>query len=126
MSQPTDNRPVLIYDADCVFCRDWARRGRRKLRGRVEFKSIEEAREAGMPVKDIAAGGEMQEAVLIEPDGRRSGGADAIFRLFRYNPRHRWVWRLYRAVPLLRVSARWMYPIIARWRHRLSALLYRR
>ena len=70
-------RPLMIYDGDCGFCREWIARWRRLTGGRVDYAT---AREAAARFAEIPRE-EFDRAVqLVEPDGRVSSGAEAAFR----------------------------------------------
>lgn len=70
-------RPVLIYDGECGFCRMWIGRWRRATGDAVEYLPSDRA-PARFPDLPRAA---LDEAVhLVEPGGRTSRGAEAVFR----------------------------------------------
>ncbi|MDX6393755.1 MAG: hypothetical protein QOJ73_4818, partial [Streptosporangiaceae bacterium] len=53
---------------------------------------------------------------LIEPDGRASGGARAVFRLYATAGEKRWLGWLYENLPAFADVAEWAYGIVARHR----------
>jgi predicted DCC family thiol-disulfide oxidoreductase YuxK len=77
---PTD-RPLLIYDGDCSFCRRWIARWQRATGERVGYVESQHAAERfpEIPRTDFA-----QAVQWIELDGRVLSGADAVFRLFDF------------------------------------------
>ncbi|HEX9637128.1 MAG TPA: lipase maturation factor family protein [Acidobacteriota bacterium] len=109
-------RPLLLFDGDCGFCRRWVEYWRARTAGRVDFEPLQE--HAGRPDRPPAQ--ELRAAVhLIEPDGRISRGAEAVFRTLRCAPGQRhWLW-IYRRVP----SAAFCFELGYRWiaRHRSAA-----
>jgi predicted DCC family thiol-disulfide oxidoreductase YuxK len=114
---PAD-RPLLIYDRDCEFCRHWIVRWRRLTRDRV----------ACAPYQDVAdrfpeiPRQRFQEAVhLIDADGRWSRGAEAVFRSLALAGQGSWLWT-YRHVPGMRALSEWGYRLVARNRPLLSRL----
>jgi len=72
------NNTVLIYDGDCSFCA-WQVRYWQRLTGQaVDYQPYQTAA-AGHPG---IPGGELGGAIqLLTPDGRRYGGAEAVFRV---------------------------------------------
>ena len=94
MSAP--ERPVVVFDGDCGFCRQWIARWRQTLGERVEFVPYQEAAPRFPDVPQPA----FRAAVhLIESDGRVSRGAEAVFRMLAYAPHRSWPLRLYRRLP---------------------------
>jgi predicted DCC family thiol-disulfide oxidoreductase YuxK len=73
--------PLLIYDGDCGFCRAWVERWRRATGRRVRFLPFQSPgllRAYGIPRRSA------ERAVqLLEPDGRRYLGAEAVFRVLQ-------------------------------------------
>ena len=71
-------KPALIYDGDCGFCRRWIARWSRSTGERVRYLPYQRRGLVGrLLVPTRAARMAVQ---LIEPDGRRYGGAVAVFR----------------------------------------------
>jgi predicted DCC family thiol-disulfide oxidoreductase YuxK len=69
---------VLIYDGDCGFCRRWVARWSRSTGDRVRYLPYQRGRSWWRHRLPLHAA---RTAVqLIEPDGRRYGGAVAVFR----------------------------------------------
>jgi predicted DCC family thiol-disulfide oxidoreductase YuxK len=75
MSEP--ERPLMLYDGNCDFCRLWIARWRRVTGDAVEYLPAQQvsSRFPEVPLSKFA------EAVqLREPDGRWSSGAEAVYR----------------------------------------------
>lgn len=70
-------RPVLLWDADCGFCRRWVERVGYRVGERIEIASYQSSRDR-FPELDEAA--LARAAHLVEPDGAVRVGADAILR----------------------------------------------
>jgi predicted DCC family thiol-disulfide oxidoreductase YuxK len=105
-------KPILIFDGDCGFCRMWIARWK-ALTG----ESIDYA-----PYQDVAADfpqipvENFQKAVqLVEPDGSVRSGADAVFRSLSHAPGKAWLLKLY-AVPFFTALCDFSYRTIARHR----------
>src|SRR5262245_26796514 len=108
-------RPTIIYDGSCGFCRDsveWVRR--RDHAGRFDFVAFQDAVRAtrfGIPVPILAAA-----LHLVRADRMVFSGADAAPEILRLLPRWRavaWVF----AVPGVLPIARRVYAWIAARRH---------
>ncbi len=109
------DRPTLIYDGECGFCRDAVGVVARWDRGRrvtlVPFQDQARVAALGIPLPALAAA-----MHLVLPDGRVFAGADATAQLLRLLPRRRWLaWPF--AIPGVLPVARWVYARIAERRH---------
>lgn len=75
------DRPLVLYDGRCGFCRDWSRRlARWDGRGRLRQVAYQERHEvAGVPPLSDA---ELEEALhVVLPDGRVARGARGVIAL---------------------------------------------
>jgi predicted DCC family thiol-disulfide oxidoreductase YuxK len=113
-------KPVLVFDGDCGFCRLWIERWRLTTGDRVEFLP---ARSAAARFPQLSAD-DLAEAVhLVEPDGRVSRGAQAVFRaLARAGGAHRAWPALYEKLPPLRAASEAAYRFVAARRPAFSRL----
>lgn len=116
MSRGTPYVPVFVFDGACGFCRRWVERWQKRTGPRVlmlPFQTPGVLRALGIHRRDAA-----RASWFVEPDGRRSVGADAVFRLLRQGegtrlaarlgllPGVRWVaGRVYRFIAGHRVAA---------------------
>ena len=110
-------RPVLIYDGDCGFCRRWVERWRGVTGEDVEYATSEDAapRFPAIPPERF------REAVaLVEPDGRATFGAEAVFRALATAPGRAWPLWLFEHVPGVERVAGILYRSVARNRPLLS------
>ena len=117
--QPPAPRPVLLYDGDCGFCRDRVR-GLQKIVGdRVEFLPFQQGAARFSSIEPDA----LRNAVhLIEPDGRVSRAAEAIFRVRALAPgRGRLLW-WYQKLPPFALASELVYRFTARHRGTISRL----
>ncbi|MCB1693426.1 MAG: lipase maturation factor family protein [Pseudomonadales bacterium] len=79
MSEP-DTRSVLVYDGDCAICCEWIRLFERHDGGDIRYRPYQEA---APDYPEVDLDGFKAAIWLFEPDGRRSEGAEAAFRVFR-------------------------------------------
>ena len=96
-------RPLLLYDGKCAFCRRWIGRWRARTGDAVVYRPSRRARRA---------------VQLIDSDGKRYQGAEAVFRALGHAPRMRLVAAIGRW-PIVRWLARRAYRFIAA--HRTGA-----
>jgi predicted DCC family thiol-disulfide oxidoreductase YuxK len=107
-------RPTLIYDGECGFCRqcvDAVRRWDREHRLlTIPFQDQARVAAFGIPLPALAAA-----MHLVRPDGRVFAGADAAPEILRLLPGKRWLaWGFY--IPGVLPVARRVYARVARQR----------
>jgi len=112
------NKPVLIFDGDCGFCRRWVMHWQTLTADRVLYLSFQEA--AGqfpiIPPEDF------QKAVqLVEPDGQRSSAAEAVFRVMSYAGYPFWSFAYQKILGFSRITE-FLYGIVAGHRPAFSTL----
>src|SRR5437868_1381149 len=111
------NRPLLVYDGDCGFCGRWIERWRSRTGDRVRYLPFARA---GLATRRLIPRAAAKRSVqLVEPAGRVSTGAMAVFRALRRAPGLRlltWIGRL----PIVRNIAEWVYQRVANHRRTLS------
>ena len=108
-------RPLLVFDGDCHFCRGWIARWRERTGDLVDYAPLQE-RAAAFP--EAARAEFEREVKLIEPNGRMTGGAEAVFRtlaLGRGAGGRALLWA-YQRVPLVEPVADAGYAFVARHR----------
>ncbi|MGI8890560.1 MAG: lipase maturation factor family protein [Chthoniobacterales bacterium] len=103
-------KPLMVYDGDCGFCKLWIARWREVTAGAVAYEPLQEtaARFPEVPL------GDFQQAVkLIETDGRVFSGTEAVYRsLGKTHGRGFWQWCFERVPGFAPVSNR-AYAFIA-------------
>ena len=111
---------VVIFDGECKFCRGQVENLRRLDWGgeRLAYLSLHDPR-VGERYPDLTHDRLMEEMVVVDGEGNRHGGADAVRYLTRRLP------TLWPAAPLLHVPGsarlwRWMYRQVAKRRYRIA------
>ncbi len=106
-------RPVLVFDGDCSFCRIWVGYWRKLTGDRVEYVPYQSdaGRFPDVPVSDF------QKAVQFFEGGRRYSAAEAVFHLAASRPDGRWALWLYQLVPGVGAIAEVLYRFIAAHRN---------
>src|SRR5439155_2354067 len=71
------DRPVMIYDGFCNFCRFWIARWHERTDGKIAYRRSQQVAERFPQIPRS----EFERAVqLVEPGGAVTSGADAVFR----------------------------------------------
>lgn len=113
-------KPTLIFDGDCNFCRRWTATWASATGERVDY--LPSATGAPMylpkvPPEELAAS-----VRLVEPSGRVSAGAEAVFRALAFAPGRGWMLKAYEKIPGARPSSEWFYRLVARRRKLFSRI----
>jgi predicted DCC family thiol-disulfide oxidoreductase YuxK len=105
-------RPVLIYDADCAFCRKWVVRLKRWDRAdNIELLPLADPRAPALARREVAV--LRQAAHVVLPGGAVLAGARAARELCRFVPLG-WIPRVLLSVPWALAAAERLYQSIAR------------
>ncbi|MBV9490580.1 MAG: lipase maturation factor family protein [Verrucomicrobia bacterium] len=127
MQVQAPQKPLLIYDGECHFCWRWVLRWQQITEDRVDcapFQNQKDHFAADIPVSCF------QKAVrLVEPDGRVSGAAEAVCRLYSYGRGMTSKWPLwcYKRLPAFAPITEFGYALVAGHRElasRLTTLLW--
>ncbi len=119
VSQNSRDRPVLAYDDDCTFCKRWVARWHQWTGDAIAYEPYQKltGEFPEIPTEAFA------EAVkLIEPSGRVTSGAAAVFRSLALGGATSLGWWLYRHVPAFADISEAAYNFIARHRLLFSRL----
>lgn len=110
-------RPLLAYDKDCGFCRRFVSRWQRVVGDKVDFRPSVEVADAfpGITAADFA-----KSVYLVEPDGKITRSAEAVFRALSYAPGHGLPRTLHQHVPPFRWSSEQLYAFVSRHRQLAS------
>lgn len=112
-------RPVLVWDGDCGFCKRSVIRLADTVGERVRYVTYQKVHEQ---FDDIDEGDFARAVHLIERDGRVYMGAEAIFRAFDKAPGGSRLLTLYERVPGFGPVSEWVYERIANNRPLASKL----
>src|SRR5687767_6758637 len=103
-------KPLLVYDGECGFCREWIARWRAVTGERVDYAPYQEVADRFPEVPRERFASSVQ---LWEPGGRWSSGAEAVLRALSHAPGRGWMLWLYRRVPGLAWVAERAYRSVA-------------
>jgi predicted DCC family thiol-disulfide oxidoreductase YuxK len=113
MALERDDRPLLIFDGECGFCRVWVEHWKRLTGERVRYAPFQEVGERFPQVSRD----EFASAVkLILPDGEVRSGAHAVFTVLASFPDKRWLLWVYEHLPGADTLCEAAYRLIARHR----------
>jgi predicted DCC family thiol-disulfide oxidoreductase YuxK len=111
-------KPLLIFDGDCGFCRVWIVRCQTITGDRLQYAPQQEV---GARFPEITPNDFAHAVYLIEPDGRQSRAAEAVFRSLSYGDL-RWPLWVYEHVPGAKTISEALYRQVATHRPFLSRL----
>jgi predicted DCC family thiol-disulfide oxidoreductase YuxK len=109
VSHPPD-RPLVVFDGDCTFCRFWVARWKSVTGDRLEYAPYQEtaARFPEIPEEEFA-----RAVQLVLPTGEVFSGAEAAVRTLAEVPGHRHWLAMYRGIPGARAVTNAAYRFIA-------------
>jgi predicted DCC family thiol-disulfide oxidoreductase YuxK len=104
-------KPVLVYDGDCEFCRDWVKRAQSLSGSNIEYLPSSEAQKSFPAISPE----EFQTAVqFIRKDGSHISGAAAVFELLAsFHPCLKILHNAYHRSRLFQSIAEQIYSFIA-------------
>jgi predicted DCC family thiol-disulfide oxidoreductase YuxK len=107
------DRPLLVFDGECSFCRVWIEYWQKLTGDRVRYGSFQEVgdRFPDFPPKDFASA-----VTLFLPCGEVRSGAHAVLSLLALLPGKSWTLWLYLHLPGFALIANLAYRVIARHR----------
>lgn len=118
MPPASANRPVLIYDGDCGFCRKWIARWRDITGDSVDYQPSQQAAHLH---PDIPPEEFERSVQLVLPDGSRKSGADAILHITApHHPLARLCLAAHRHFAPFRATAEAAYALVASHRRAFS------
>ncbi|HEV3163801.1 MAG TPA: DCC1-like thiol-disulfide oxidoreductase family protein, partial [Isosphaeraceae bacterium] len=113
-------RPLLVFDGDCGFCKQWVHRWQAMTGDRVDYRPSQEV----APKYPQIGPDRFRESVwLIEPDGHAWHGAQAVFRLYSLVGEKRWLAHLYRATPAFAAISDYLYSLITQHREAVAVVV---
>src|SRR5258708_7685390 len=123
---PTRDRPLVIFDGQCGFCRIWIGYWMERTGDRVDYAPYQQV--SGefpqVPVKAFAGS-----VHLVMPTGELYTGANAVCHLLIYSDRKTWALRCYNSLPGFAPLSEFAYRFIAGHRgffYRVTVLLFGR
>ena len=115
-------KPLLIYDGDCNFCRRMVQRFQNIIGDRIDYAPFQESAPRSPQILQEQFEASIQ---LVLPSGEIFEGAEAVFRILAMVPGRGRGLRFYRKVPGFARISEAVYRWISRNRKTLSALTRR-
>jgi predicted DCC family thiol-disulfide oxidoreductase YuxK len=114
------DRPLIVFDGDCGFCRFWIARWRSGTGDTVDFQAFQHP-DISRQFPDIPRERFARAVQLIEPNGCVSEAAEAVVRLLALGGRRAPLWA-YHHVPAVALVTERAYRVIADHRSLWSAV----
>lgn len=121
---PPENRPVMVWDGQCGFCKYWTTRWRKITGDKVIYKPYQQV---GDDFKDIDTLHFKQASRLIETDGQVYSGPRSAYRTLTYGSKWSFLDRWYASKPWFARLSDGLYNGVARnrnWLFKLTKLMY--
>ena len=104
------DKPLVIYDGNCGFCRIWVRYWKQLTGARVDYAP---SQEAGAHFPQIPPEAFQESVQLVMPGGEVISGARAVFTALQSAPGLRWMLGLYERAPAFAAVSEASYRLIA-------------
>jgi lipase maturation factor 1 len=114
------DRPLMIYDGDCGFCRVAVERWRNATKAEIEYAPYQELK---VPIPGANYDDFRHAVHFVDSNANIYRGAEAVFRAMAHCGRKRSLLRLYCSLPPFAFAAEAIYRTIAANRSRISAVL---
>ncbi|MCX2738410.1 thiol-disulfide oxidoreductase DCC family protein [Pontibacter anaerobius] len=117
-------KPVLVYDGDCSFCKYWVNRWRRRTGDKIAYVPYQEVPDG---FHGITHAQFSKSVYLFTRYGQRLHGAEAVAALLHLSGYSVWSW-LYHRLPLASTVAEAGYRLVADHRdffYKLTKLIFR-
>src|SRR5438876_8983888 len=112
-------KPLMIWDGECLFCKMWIERWREITAGKVGYAAYQQA---ASQFPEIPLDQFKHAMAFIEPDGKTSFAAEAVYRSLQYRSSRKWLEWSYDHVPGFAEVSELAYRFIARQRKVGSAV----
>jgi predicted DCC family thiol-disulfide oxidoreductase YuxK len=106
-------KPLMIWDGECHFCKMWIERWRETTAGKVDYATYQQAADQ---FPEIPLDQFKHAMAFIEPDGKTSFAAEAVYRSLQYRSSRKWLEWSYGHVPGFAAISESAYKFIARHR----------
>jgi len=119
-----NDRPMLVFDGECKFCRRLASKWNKKIGEKINFVPYNELSDkyGNTSTEEFT-----KEIKLIYPEGTVYGGAAAAFKVIEHSksPLRALSW-LYDHTRVFDPIWEWVYELVAKYRHRFLFLVTRK
>jgi lipase maturation factor 1 len=119
MTLPFPEKPMLVYDGNCDFCRYWIERWKQLTHGTVEYEPFQTAAEQ---FPHVSLEQFSRSVYLFMPSGEAFRGAEAVAESLAGDPHYSWMLWVYRHLPFAAPISEWVYRFVARHREGLFTI----
>jgi len=112
------DKPILIFDGECEFCRHWVLRWQAKTGDRVDYAPSQEAAASFPQIPRETFAGSL---VLVDTEGNFYSGSEAVFRALAAAGKKGPLW-CYQKIPGWAPLTQWWYRRVANRRSLISRL----
>jgi len=111
--------PVMVYDGNCGFCYYWIQIWRGITGGQISYRTYQDLGDSfpEIPTENFEAS-----VHFFESEQVVYTGAAAVFKSLSYVSGYRWMWGLYKRLPLVAPVTEWAYRRVAAHRILFSKL----
>jgi lipase maturation factor 1 len=114
-----NDKPVLIYDDNCGFCRLWVSRWSPFTQDAVIYHPSQDAAENYPQISPQ----QLESSVyFVASDGSFCSGAQAVFKTLAYAPNGKWFLKAYKNIPGFAPVSEWIYRQISKNRKTFSTV----
>jgi lipase maturation factor 1 len=108
----SSQKPLLIYDGDCGFCKLWIARWKQLTADKVDYAP---SQEVSSQFPQISEDDFRKSVQFVDADGSVTKGAEAVFRSLTYANK-KWMLWSYQNIPGFAAISEWFYQFVARHR----------
>lgn len=119
VASPPAERPLLVYDGNCGFCKYWIERWKHVTGNRVEYAA---SQDVGHQFPEITPEQFETAVIFIDVDGRVTTAARAVFDAYAHAPFGAWPGWLYEKIPGLAPACEASYRFVASHRAIFSSV----
>lgn len=105
----SSQKPLLIYDGDCGFCKVWIARWQQLTGDKVDYAPSQEIASQFPQIREDDFRKSVQ---FVDADGTISKGAEAVFRSLTYANKKFMLW-CYENIPGVAAISEWFYRLVA-------------
>jgi predicted DCC family thiol-disulfide oxidoreductase YuxK len=118
------DRPLLVFDGDCSFCRIWIDLWKQWTGDQINYAPYQEV---GARFPQIQPDSFQRAVQLILPDGAVVSAANAVVRTLAFVRNYWWIFWAYQHIPGFAPTAEWFYRLVAAHRsffYKVTVLLW--
>lgn len=115
-------KPTLIFDGDCGFCRRWILRWQGFTGDKVLYEPYQKAARLYPEIPEENFKKSVQLIEPVEMGYQVTSGAEAVFRTLAYDSRRRWLLQAYEKILPVKIVSEYFYRLVASRRKFFSGI----